>query len=278
MRISEAFDAYRFEYMELRQQSRRTIETHEFVKADLISLFGDIELPDLTLTLIAEWRRKNANKRGLATTRLYVIRVRQVLKHAKLKGELCLDFNLVPVPKRASSVPIFLTAQEVERLIAGGISLRNKFIISLLYSSGIRLSELISLNRGQIRERRFTIVGKGGKARLCFVDERTDLLMHQYLASRKDHELPLIISQYNHRLTATNVQLIIRNAAKRAKLETRVTPHTLRHSFATNFLRNNGNMRYLQQLLGHASIQTTMTYAHVVDADLEDQYRKFHTC
>jgi site-specific recombinase XerD len=78
-------------------------------------------------------------------------------------------------------------------------------------------------------------------------------------------------------MTATNVQLVISNTAKRAGIAKHVTPHVLRHSFATNFLKNNGNMRYLSAMLGHASMDTTMMYAHVVDTDLQRQYEKYHT-
>ena len=78
-------------------------------------------------------------------------------------------------------------------------------------------------------------------------------------------------------MTATNIQLLVRNSASRAGITKKVTPHTLRHSFATNFLKNNGNMRYLSAMLGHASLDTTMMYAHVVDRDLQGQYEKYHT-
>ena len=78
-------------------------------------------------------------------------------------------------------------------------------------------------------------------------------------------------------MTESNVQLLVRNSAARAGITKKVTPHTLRHSFATNFLKNNGNMRYLATLLGHASMDTTMMYAHVVDADLQKQYEKYHS-
>jgi site-specific recombinase XerD len=78
-------------------------------------------------------------------------------------------------------------------------------------------------------------------------------------------------------MTATNIQLLITNTAKRAGIDKHVTPHVLRHSFATNFLKNNGNMRYLATMLGHASMDTTMMYAHVVDMDLQRQYEQFHS-
>ena len=102
--------------------------------------------------------------------------------------------------------------------------------------------------------------------------------MDLYLATREDNCEALVVSaEHKARMTPTNVQLIIRNAARRAGIVKRVTPHTLRHSFATNFLRNNGNMRYLSAMLGHASLDTTMMYAHVVDNDLQMQYEKYHT-
>jgi site-specific recombinase XerD len=102
--------------------------------------------------------------------------------------------------------------------------------------------------------------------------------MDQYLKSRTDHSDALIVSfEHKDRMTATNVQLLVRNSAKRAGITKKVTPHTLRHSFATNFLRNNGNMRYLSAMLGHASMDTTMMYAHVVDHDLQAQYEKYHS-
>lgn len=163
-------------------------------------------------------------------------------------------------------------------MIECSTSVRNAFVISLLYSSGIRLSELIALNRGQIIDRRFTVIGKGRKPRLCFIDQRTELLMNMYLASRKDnHEALIVSNEFKRRMTATNIQLLVRNSASKACLNKKVSPHTLRHSFATNFLKNNGNMRYLSAMLGHASLDTTMMYAHVVDSDLQDQYQKYHT-
>ena len=93
-----------------------------------------------------------------------------------------------------------------------------------------------------------------------------------------DNSEALVVSYENKtRMTATNIQLLVRNAAKRAGIKKHVTPHTLRHSFATNFLRNNGNLRYLSTLLGHSSLDTTAIYTHVVDNDLEQQYQRYHS-
>lgn len=279
MKLSEAFDTYERDYILFTNQSSRTLEMHQFVKKDLVDfLKEDIEISKLTYDQVRDWKLYMEKFRSQNTVRSYVLKLRVVLTFLNKRGIECMDAEIIPVPKRKQTVPVFLTEAEVARMISYGCNLRTKFMISLLYASGIRLSEMIALNRGQIVEKRFTVIGKGDKPRLCFIDDRTEFYMQEYLAQRTDNNNALIVSYENHdRMTATNVQLLVRNAARRAGITKKVTPHTLRHSYATNFLKNNGNMRYLAQSMGHASMDTTMMYAHVVDSDLEAQYRKFHT-
>lgn len=278
MTISEAFDSYRVNYMAIRHQAIRILETHEVCKRQLIQQLGDKDMAELTVADISSWVKELRKTRCLNTVRNYITRLRVVADYMALLGLPSIQARLIPIPKREATIPAFLTPSEVEAMIACSYNLRNAFTISLLYSSGIRLSELIQLNRDQINDRRFTVIGKGNKPRLCFIDRRTEQLMEQYLKTRTDRADALIISAVNkQRMTPTNVQLLIRNSAMRAGITKKVTPHTLRHSFATNFLRNNGNMRYLSTMLGHASLDTTMMYAHVVDNDLQKQYEKYHT-
>lgn len=278
MLISEAFDLYRDDYIRPKNQSKRTEECHESCKRLFLQSIPDKPVDELTMLDIRRFRDYLSHGRRQNSIRVYIIRLRAVIGYLNVLGVKCLDVRLIPVPKREATVPVYLTEAEVDAMIACAYNLRNAFIISLLYSSGIRLSELLALNRGQIVDRRFTVIGKGRKPRLCFIDERTEHLMDQYLKSRQDHSDALIVSFENkQRMTATNVQLLVRNSAQRAGITKKVTPHTLRHSFATNFLRNNGNMRYLSAMLGHASMDTTMMYAHVVDYDLQKQYEKYHT-
>jgi site-specific recombinase XerD len=264
--------------MAIRHQAIRILETHEVCKRQLIQQLGDKDMAELTVADISSWVKELHKTRCLNTVRNYITRLRVVADYMALLGLPSIQARLIPIPKREATIPAFLTPSEVEAMIACSYNLRNAFTISLLYSSGIRLSELIQLNRNQINDRRFTIIGKGNKPRLCFIDKRTEQLMEQYLKTRTDRADALIISAVNkQRMTPTNVQLLIRNSAMRAGITKKVTPHTLRHSFATNFLRNNGNMRYLSTMLGHASLDTTMMYAHVVDNDLQKQYEKYHT-
>ena len=278
MRLSRAFDLYKANYMIIKKQSRRILESHDTCRRSLCQFLGDIDVAELTTEDIGRWTKELEKTRCTNTIRNYLTRLRVVLDYCQLRDIPALKAALVPIPKRDATVPVFLTENEVEAMLEASYSIRNAFIISLLYSSGIRLSELIQLNRGQIAERRFTVIGKGKKPRLCFIDARTEKLMDVYLRQRTDRNAALIVSNlHKDRMTATNVQLVITNTAKRAGITKHVTPHVLRHSFATNFLKNNGNMRYLSAMLGHASMDTTMMYAHVVDTDLQRQYEKYHT-
>ena len=286
MRLSGAFDLYKNNYLLLKGLSRRVLENNDYVKNSIISAIGDLDIEDLTIDDVAAWGRRlqyrevNGVKvaRKQNTIRNDLTRLKMVLKYMEQRGYKCIDHNLIPVPRREDTVRPWLTPEEVQAMIDNAYNIRNKFAISLLYSSGIRLSEFLSLNRGDIVNGRFTVLGKGGKTRVCFIDERTGYLMEEYLKTRADDCEALVVSNmYKKRMTPTNVQLLIKNSAKRAGIQKTVSPHILRHSFATNFAQNNGGWRYLSSLLGHSSINTTMIYAHITDNDLESQYRTFHS-
>ena len=286
MKISEAFDSYG-EYITIKGQSKRLIETHYYVKKTLTYVIGDKSISKLTLKDIHRWRKQlithklpdgRTSKRAQNTIRCYILRLRAVIKYMNQNGLKCINYELIPIPKREDVVRTWLTEKEVASMIDNAYSLRNKFIISLFYSSGIRLSELISLDRDSIKNKKFTVVGKGKKARLCFIDNRTDKLMKQYLKTRTDNCPALIVSElYKARMSASNIQLIIKNSAKRANISRPITPHVLRHSFATNFINNDGDIRPLSIMLGHANLDTTSVYTHLVDNSLERKYQKFHT-
>lgn len=278
MKISDAFDLYRNNYMFYMHQSKRILENHDYVKRSLISVLGDKSISKLTLDDVQKWATEILKDKQWNSARNDIVRLRAVLRYMSKRGEKCIEADMIPVPKRRESTRDYLVAEEVRKMIDCACCLRTKVIISLLYSSGIRLSELLSLNRDDIQDGHFQIVGKGGKTRLCFIDERTEALIEQYLATRNDNCEALLVSRLRkERMTATNVQLAVKNASRSAGITKRVTPHVLRHSFATNFITNNGNIRYLSALLGHASVSTTMIYTHVVDNELERQYLQFHT-
>lgn len=281
MRISEAFQRYIDEYLEIKGVDRNQIIHTKALARLWVEIVGDIPLEDISLEAV------RAFKSGLATygryrchntIRNYLCELRMVLKYWKLRGVECMDYELIPAPKREPVIPAYLSAEEVEKMIDSTDIIRTKFIISLLYASGIRVSELVQLNRDTINNGMFTVIGKGKKPRICFMDTRSEFYMQQYLATRTDRLDCLITTKDGTRASASTIQMVIRNAADRADIKKKVSPHTLRHSFATNYIGNGGNIRHLADLLGHESLNTTAHYTHIVNNDLMREYKLHHTC
>jgi integrase/recombinase XerD len=287
--ISEAFELYRLEYIVYRNQSPKTEEMNHLVMKSLIAYLGDSLMSELTFDKVRKWKEELTKTKSTNTVRGYIIKLRVVLGHLRLRGYNVLNPDLVGVPKRKTVVVEFITTEEVNSLIdcvfkpQNGYSTlnryRNRAIVALLYASGIRVSELCSLNRLSIRpDGSFTMIGKGDSARLCFIDDRAALYIKEYLDRRTDNDPSLFISELTgKRISKDTVQAIFRNARIKAGFEKMVHPHTLRHSFATNLLQNNTNLLYVSKFLGHKSVQTTEMYTHVVDEDLRAVYSEKHT-
>lgn len=164
--------------------------------------------------------------------------------------------------------------------------LRDKAMLELFFSTGLRVSELCSLDRDTINLARdeFSIRGKGEKVRLVFLSDRAREAIKDYLAKRKDMDEALFISlseinknKGSDRLTPRSVERIIKKYAIKAGITKKVTPHTLRHSFATDLLQNGADIRSVQMMLGHSSVSTTQIYTHVTDKHLRDIHKKFHS-
>lgn len=288
--ISEAFELYRVEFIVFRNQSARTEEMSIVAKKSLVNFAGDIPISELSFEVVRKWKDHLSKSMAQNTVRGYIIKLRVVLTHLRARGfEGVLDPAVIGVPKRGDIVVTFITPEEVQQLIdcvfqpRPGYSAvkryRNRAIVSLLYASGIRVGELINLDRLSIQfDGTFTVMGKGGKARLCFADQRSLEHIKEYLAMRKDSSPALFVSDIDkERLSKSTIQLIFRNARLKGGFEKPVHPHTLRHSFATNLLKNNTNLMYVRDFLGHASIQTTQMYTHVVNEDLRQVYREKHS-
>ena len=166
--------------------------------------------------------------------------------------------------------------------------LRDRAILELLFSSGLRVSELVALNRGDInlKRREFMVRGKGQKDRPIFISEAAADWLTQYLEKREDNSEPMFIrysgnkkvslSGNYYRLTARSVQRIVARYALLAGITKKVSPHTLRHSFATDLLMNGADLRSVQAMLGHSNISTTQIYTHVTDPHLKAVHEKFH--
>lgn len=275
MVISEAFKSYGSDVIAFKNQSRKTEENSVVTMRSLVSYFGDVDICTLTFEDIRNWKQCLDKNKKPQTVRNYIIKLRVVLKYLRAKGIDCLDPDSLPVPKKVDTIPKYLSKEEVETLIKCCQTVKQKAIVSMLYSSGLRVGELINLNRDDIKDSCFTVVGKGGYARLCFIDKRTDRLIKQYLYTRKDNLPALFLSETGIRIRVSSIQEFFQRLSKWSGIS--VHPHTLRHSFATNLLESNTNLYYVQRLMGHRSLQTTQQYLHSKDADLQRIYAKHHT-
>ncbi|HRK41235.1 MAG TPA: tyrosine-type recombinase/integrase [Candidatus Saccharibacteria bacterium] len=283
-----------------RGRSQRTAENYHLYLDRLVEFAGDIEVEKITSEMVRKWRlwlNRYENEAGDSLSTLtqsyHLIALRSFLGYCSKRDIETLTPEKVELPKTKRKQVSFLTQEETERILeaidgqsAGG--LRDKAILELLYSSGLRVSELCNLNRDHINLQRgeFMVRGKGQKDRPVFVSPEATECLAAYLETRSDPAKPLFIrySGAKHgdsegesfRLTPRSVQRIVSHYAKLAGITKHVSPHTLRHSFATDLLMNGADIRSVQSMLGHSNIATTQIYTHVTDQHLHDVHSKFH--
>lgn len=291
------------EYIELeRGHSQLTIRNYDSYLnkfAEFAAESGVKNVQDINLDLIKKWRltlhRRNLSNK---TMNYYMIAIRSFLKYlAKMdiKSLAPEKIELADTPERSIA---FLEPEELERIRetyhgTSRLELRNRAILEVLFSTGVRVSELVKLNRDQINldHEEFSVDGKGGKLRVVFLSEDAKGRVEQYLKSRHDKDKALFVkekkpdekdisskelSESGGRLTTRQIERVVQEAAKRAGIVKKVTPHVLRHSFATDILRAGADLRSVQSLLGHSSITTTQVYTHVTDKHLHEIHKKYH--
>lgn len=230
----------------------------------------------------------------IVTQGYYVIALRSFLKWLIKNDYQVMQPEKIDVPKNKDHSLKFLDAGQVERLLnqpllSTKVGIRDRAILELLFSTGLRVSELTRLNRDQINlnTREFGVIGKGGKARVVFMSKRATIYMDKYLKNREDNGKALFIryggkreiisDEEKMRLTPRSVERLVKHYVRLAKLPVDATPHTLRHSMATDLLRAGADLRSVQELLGHKNIATTQIYTHVTDARLREVHEKFHS-
>jgi len=179
-------------------------------------------------------------------------------------------------PKLQSVLPTVLSEKEVALLLEKTEAGLNLAILEFLYATGIRVSELCQLNLIDVDDASVRVKGKGGKERLVPIAKRTVSVLDSYLATRKGGSSSLFVTPKGSRVNRQFVWNLVKTAALKAGIEKTVSPHTLRHSYATHLLENGADLRIIQELLGHSSISTTDRYTHVSRKHLKEAFHKFH--
>lgn len=300
MYISELIIDF-LEYLEVEQnRSQKTSENYHLYLNRLVEFAGDVNITRVNNELIRKWRlwlSRYQNEHGESLSKLtqayHLIALRSFLKYCSKQGIEALTPEKIELPHVVRKQVSFLNEDELRRLFTvitpnNKIGLRDRAIIGLLYSSGLRVSELVALDRDTVnlKRREFMVRGKGQKDRPVFISEDAALLIKDYLSVRSDSLRPLFIryggaeqtdnSGDYGRLTPRSIQRTVSHYAALAGITKKVSPHTLRHSFATGLLMNGADLRSVQTMLGHSNISTTQIYTHVTDPQLREVHQRFH--
>lgn len=295
------------EHLEI--EKGRSVKTTENYDRYLTRFFGFAKIDDpkkITSSVVREFRlwlnRQTTNDKQKTTLKkktqnYYLIALRAFLKYLRKRGIESLQPEVIELAKTGDRDLDLMSRAELERLLAAPRralkeatkpedelkALRDAAILELLFSTGLRVSELCSLSRDIDLDRgEFSIRGKGDKVRVVFVSPAALRAVNAYLAARKDMEDAMFVShpggtQQPRPLIPRAVERAVKSHAARAGIGRKVTPHVIRHSFATDLLENGADVRSVQALLGHANIATTQVYTHVTDKHLKEIHKAFHS-
>lgn len=310
-----------FEHLEIEKgRSLNTIENYERYLERFLS-FSKVSNPkDITDDTVREFRlwlnRQSSGTREdgrietlkKKTQNYYLIALRSFLKYMRKRGIESLSPERIELAKVAERDLDLISEADLKRLLSAPDgsdikSLRDRAMLELFFSTGLRLSELCSLSRDlDLNKDEFSVRGKGEKVRVVFLSDNARDAVRTYLAKRTDMENALFVNlgrnvprgpssgKYSEsrqglgladsnisRLTPRSIERIVKHYAIKAGISKKVTPHILRHSFATDLLQNGADIRSVQMMLGHANIATTQIYTHVTNKQLKDIHKKFHS-
>lgn len=291
------------EYLEIEKgRSQKTISNYDHYLTRLEDFSGDINVSDINQDMLRKWRlwlnrlgTNASDELQKNTLNYHLIALRSFLKWCAKRDINAISADKIELAKTSRKQVSFLTTEELNTLFAQpDVStlqgLRDRSILELLFSSGLRVSELTGLNKEQINlnKREFTVRGKGQKDRPIFISPASANWLQKYINERNDTIPALFIRHGKNRsaedrsgnygrLTPRSVQRMVARYALLAGITKHVSPHTLRHSFATDLLMNGADLRSVQALLGHSNIATTQIYTHVTDPHLKKIHEQFHT-
>jgi len=290
------------EHVEIEKgNSLRTVENYDYYLSRFFEFTQISDPKDITDDKIREFRLYLNRQPGIKvrgqqaatlkknTQNYHLIALRSFLKYLMKRDVKSLSAERIELAKVKERSLDLISSDELNRLLAAPDTtkpqgLRDKALLELFFSTGLRLAELCSLNRDlDLSKDEFSIRGKGEKVRVVFLSDSAKDAIRNYLKSRKDLDEPMFV-QYSRnqsspggRLTPRSIERIVRLCAIKAGISKKVTPHVIRHSFATDLLSNGADIRSVQMMLGHANIATTQIYTHITDKQLRDVHKKFHS-
>lgn len=301
MRFSKAKTDF-LEYLEIEQnRSQKTIANYDHYLSRVLDYDGDITVAGITPEFVRKWRlwlarlgTNTSDELEKSTQNYHLIALRAFLKFCAKRDIPALSADKIELARTKRKQVTFLNEEELGRMfsqpdIATEGGLRDRAILELLFSSGLRVSELVGLDIDHInmKRREFMVRGKGQKDRPVFISSTAAEWVQAYLDMRSDNSRPLFIRYSGrktadntgnfHRLTARSVQRLVSKYALLAGITKHVSPHTLRHSFATDLVMNGADLRSVQAMLGHSNIATTQIYTHLTDPHLKSVHEQFHT-
>ncbi len=283
------------EYLEIEKgRSLKTVENYdrylsrflEYLSSNSPTAITDKKMRKYRLWLNRQESGNNLETLKKRTQNYHLIALRGFLKYLVKREIKSLAPEKIELAKVGERSLDLISSQELKRLL--GVhkdkdlkSLRNKAILELLFSTGLRVSELCALNSDiDLKKDEMSVRGKGDKVRVVFLSNSAKKVIKEYLNKRKDMEEALFVSlvsnRENNRLTPRSVERLVKQSAIQAGITKKVTPHIIRHSFATDLLENGADLRSVQMMLGHSDISTTQIYTHMTDKHLRDVHKKFH--
>lgn len=299
------------EYLEIeKNRAVKTIQNYDFYLSRFISESGVLKPADITLPRVKKfriWLNRFTSPEmpdGLSkrTQNYHMIALRSFLKYMAKMDVATLAAEKIELAKEPERQVEFLEPEELVRLLDAPlldkhgkkveqpslVQLRDKALLELLFSTGLRVSEAATLTTDMVNLKRdeFTVRGKGGKLRVVFLNEEARTWIKRYLGQRTDVSIHLFVSHDRagsgngrdalQALSSRSVQRLVKKYALAAGITKTVSPHTMRHTYATDLLQNGADIRSVQAMLGHSSITTTQVYTHVTDKRLKDTHKKFH--
>ena len=291
------------EYVEIEKGlSLKTVRNYDHYLSRFFAFSKVTDVGDITEDKIREFRLHLNRQSGMKvrgqtaagmkknTQNYHLIALRSFLKYLGKRGISSISPDKIELAKTAQRHLDLITVKELDRLLDApkGESLealRDRAMLELFFSTGLRVSELASLNRDlDLSKDEFSIRGKGEKVRVVFLSDSSKSAIKTYLKARKDMDDAMFVQTSSRkskngdlRITPRSIERLVRKYATLAGISKKVTPHVIRHSFATDLLQNGADIRSVQMMLGHANIATTQIYTHVTDAALKEVHKNFHS-